>query len=138
MFGGPRFMIRVASLEMHPVDTEDRLAMLKDDLNLGMCNITKCCTEVCPEHIEITDNGIIPLKERVVDRFYDPFALVWRKLFGKKAAAERTTLKELPVLWAGETVPSYAAFAQVPGGAPPATKVGPPHHEGHDATAEAL
>ena len=40
-----------------------------------MCNITKCCTEVCPEGIQITDNAIIPMKERVVDRKYDP--LVW-------------------------------------------------------------
>src|SRR5881227_3756976 len=62
MFGGPRFMIRAASLEMHPLDTGDRLGLLKDDLNIGLCNITKCCTEVCPEHIHITDNGIIPLR----------------------------------------------------------------------------
>ena len=82
MFGGPRFMIRVASLEMHPLDTVDRLPLLKDDLNIGLCNITKCCTEVCPEHIHITDNGIIPLKERVVDRFYDPVMWLWRKIFG--------------------------------------------------------
>jgi succinate dehydrogenase / fumarate reductase iron-sulfur subunit len=40
-----------------------------------MCNITKCCTEVCPENIKITDNAIIPMKERVVDRKFDP--LVW-------------------------------------------------------------
>src|SRR5438270_8441165 len=33
MFGGPRFMIRVASLEMHPLDTESRLKLLKDELN---------------------------------------------------------------------------------------------------------
>jgi succinate dehydrogenase / fumarate reductase iron-sulfur subunit len=82
LFGGPRFMIRVASLEMHPLDTGDRLKLLKDDLNIGYCNITKCCTEVCPEHIHITDNGIIPLKERVVDEFYDPLMRAWRKLFG--------------------------------------------------------
>src|SRR5258708_24760020 len=55
VFGGPRYMIRVASLEMHPLDTGDRLGLLKDDLNIGLCNITKCCTEVCPEHIHITD-----------------------------------------------------------------------------------
>src|SRR6516162_9512241 len=87
MFGGPRFMIRVASLEMHPLDTGNRLGMLKDTLNIGLCNITKCCTEVCPEHIHITDNGIIPLKERVVDEFYDPVLWVWRKLFGRQRAA---------------------------------------------------
>jgi succinate dehydrogenase / fumarate reductase iron-sulfur subunit len=37
---------------------------------------------VCPEHIGITDNGIIPLKERVVDRYFDPVAALGRKLFG--------------------------------------------------------
>jgi succinate dehydrogenase iron-sulfur subunit len=83
-FGGPRFMIRVASLEMHPLDTVDRLPLVRNDLNIGLCNITKCCTEVCPEHIHITDNGIIPLKERVVDRFYDPVMWLLRKIFGSK------------------------------------------------------
>ena len=57
----------------------------KDDFGSGMCNITRCCTDVCPEHIQITDNGIIPLKERVVDRFYDPIIWLWRKLFKNQA-----------------------------------------------------
>jgi succinate dehydrogenase / fumarate reductase, iron-sulfur subunit len=83
-FVGPRFMIRVAGLEMHPLDTEDRIPELKKEFGSGMCNITKCCTTVCPENIKITDNGIIPLKERVVDRFYDPITIIGRKLFGKK------------------------------------------------------
>jgi succinate dehydrogenase / fumarate reductase iron-sulfur subunit len=100
-FGGPRFMIRVASLDMHPLDTGNRLRMLKDDLNIGLCNITKCCTEVCPEHIHITDNGIIPLKERVVDEFYDPVMWLWRKIFGRKD--QRTTLKALPVISPSKT-----------------------------------
>jgi len=82
-FVGPRFMIRVASLEMHPLDVEDRMPELKNEFGSGMCNITRCCTEVCPEHINITDNGIIPLKERVVDRFYDPVTILARKIFGK-------------------------------------------------------
>jgi succinate dehydrogenase / fumarate reductase, iron-sulfur subunit len=82
-FGGPRFMIRVAQLEMHPLDTENRLGLLKDNLGIGLCNITKCCTEVCPEHIHITDNGIIPLKERVVDEFYDPLRKLFRVFKGK-------------------------------------------------------
>lgn len=81
-FGGPRFMIRVAGLDMHPLDTVDRLPMVTKDLNIGLCNITKCCTEVCPEHIHITDNGIIPLKERVVDEFYDPVMWAARKIGG--------------------------------------------------------
>jgi succinate dehydrogenase / fumarate reductase iron-sulfur subunit len=81
-FVGPRFMIRLASLEMHPLDDEDRIPEIKNEYGSGMCNITRCCTEVCPEHINITDNGIIPLKERVVDRYYDPVMIVARKLFG--------------------------------------------------------
>ena len=71
-FIGPRFLTYTAALEMHPLDTEDRVVDLKKQHGIGYCNITKCCTVVCPEEITITDNGIIPLKERVVDRFYDP------------------------------------------------------------------
>ena len=82
-FVGPRFMIRLASLEMHPLDTEDRIPEIKNEYGSGLCNITKCCTDVCPEHIHITDNGIIPLKERVVDRYYDPIQWLLRKVFGK-------------------------------------------------------
>lgn len=70
-FIGPRFMVYTAALEMHPLDVEDRLSDLKDG-GIGYCNITKCCTKVCPENITITDNAIIPLKERVVDEYYDP------------------------------------------------------------------
>ena len=84
-FIGPRFLIRVASLAMHPLDTENRLGELKDAFGIGYCNITKCCTEVCPEHIKITDNAIIPLKERVAGNFYDPLAWIWRKVRGKLA-----------------------------------------------------
>jgi succinate dehydrogenase / fumarate reductase iron-sulfur subunit len=83
-FAGPRFFVRAAALEMHPLDGEDRLALLKDSLGLGYCNITKCCTEVCPENITITDNAIIPLKERVVDRFYDPLSRLWRAILGRE------------------------------------------------------
>jgi succinate dehydrogenase / fumarate reductase iron-sulfur subunit len=74
-FAGPRFFIRYAELDMHPLDTLDRRQMAQDSEGLGYCNITKCCTEVCPEGIHITDNGIIPLKERVVDTKYDPVFL---------------------------------------------------------------
>jgi succinate dehydrogenase / fumarate reductase iron-sulfur subunit len=75
-FAGPRFLIRAAELAMHPMDArDDRAEFSRDEQGIGLCNITKCCTEVCPEHIKITDNGIIPMKERVVDRKYDP--LVW-------------------------------------------------------------
>ena len=81
-FGGPRFFVRVAGLEMHPLDDADRIGLVKEALGVGLCNITKCCTEVCPEHIHITDNAIIPLKERVVDRFYDPVRKLLRVLTG--------------------------------------------------------
>ena len=85
-FMGPRYLVRTAGLEMHPIDTADRTAYLKDEGGVGFCNITKCCTEVCPEHIKITDNAIIPLKERVADRYYDPIQIVWRKLRGERPA----------------------------------------------------
>jgi len=71
-FIGPAFLVRVAAYETHPIDVEDRSTYVKEHGGIGYCNITKCCTEVCPEHITITDNAIIPLKERVVDRHYDP------------------------------------------------------------------
>jgi succinate dehydrogenase / fumarate reductase iron-sulfur subunit len=74
-FAGPRFLMRIAELEMHPADTADRREIAQDDFGLGYCNITKCCTEVCPENIKITDNALIPMKERVAGRKYDP--LVW-------------------------------------------------------------
>jgi succinate dehydrogenase / fumarate reductase iron-sulfur subunit len=82
-FAGPRFFVRLAALEMHPLDTNDRLDLVKARYGLGFCNITKCCTEVCPENIHITDNAIIPLKERVVSEFHDPVVKVWRRLRGK-------------------------------------------------------
>jgi succinate dehydrogenase / fumarate reductase, iron-sulfur subunit len=82
-FIGPRFLVYAAALEMHPLDTEDRVNELRNEFGIGYCNITKCCTNVCPEHITITDNAIIPLKERVVDEFYDPLAKLV-KIFRKK------------------------------------------------------
>ncbi len=83
-FIGPRFFVYSAALEMHPLDTADRLSDLKKRDGIGYCNITKCCTKVCPEHITITDNAIIPLKERVVDEFYDPLTKLFR-IFKPKA-----------------------------------------------------
>jgi succinate dehydrogenase / fumarate reductase iron-sulfur subunit len=84
-FAGPRFFVRVAGLEMHPLDTDDRLEFLRNEAGLGFCNITKCCTDVCPENIKITDNSIIPMKERVVTRFYDPIARLLGALGGKRS-----------------------------------------------------
>jgi succinate dehydrogenase / fumarate reductase iron-sulfur subunit len=83
-FAGPRWIMRAASLDMHPLDTADRIPAMRDELGSGLCNITRCCTEVCPEHIGITDNAIIPMKERVVDRYYDPIQWLKRKIFGTK------------------------------------------------------
>jgi succinate dehydrogenase / fumarate reductase iron-sulfur subunit len=83
-FIGPRFLVHTAALEMHPLDTEDRLAELREAQGIGYCNITKCCTKVCPENITITDNAIIPLKERVVDEYYDPIMRLWRLVVPKR------------------------------------------------------
>ena len=79
-FIGPRFFVHVAALEMHPLDTENRTGELREAQGIGYCNITKCCTTVCPEEITITDNAIIPLKERVVDECYDPVRKLFRML----------------------------------------------------------
>lgn len=81
-FIGPRFFVYSAALEMHPLDTADRVDDLKKENGIGYCNITKCCTVVCPESITITDNAIIPLKERVADRFYDPLKRMFRVFTG--------------------------------------------------------
>jgi len=88
-FAGPRFLMRIAELDMHPLDSADRQRAAQEEHGLGFCNITKCCTEVCPEHIKITDNALIPLKERVVDRKYDPLVWLGSKIFkrGEKTDA---------------------------------------------------
>ncbi|HEX5265335.1 MAG TPA: succinate dehydrogenase/fumarate reductase iron-sulfur subunit [Acidimicrobiales bacterium] len=83
-FAGPRFLMRLAELEMHPLDTADRVPLARKEFGLGYCNITKCCTEVCPEHIHITDNALIPMKERVVDRYFDPITRLGRAIRRKK------------------------------------------------------
>jgi succinate dehydrogenase / fumarate reductase iron-sulfur subunit len=94
-FSGPRFLIHLATLDMHPLDTLDRRELLKDEFGIGFCNITRCCTEVCPEHINITDNGIIPLKERVADDYFDPLRWAIRKVTG---GPEKKKKASLPVL----------------------------------------
>ncbi|MBU0507955.1 succinate dehydrogenase/fumarate reductase iron-sulfur subunit [bacterium] len=83
-FFGPRFMVRLAGLEMNPIDAEDRIKLTRELGGIAYCNITKCCTEVCPEDIHITDNAIIPLKERIADRYYDPLAMLIRAVRGRK------------------------------------------------------
>jgi succinate dehydrogenase / fumarate reductase iron-sulfur subunit len=85
-FAGPRFFCRTQWLEMHPKDTESRLEFLKEGRGgVGFCNITKCCTEVCPVGINITDNSIIPLKERVADEYFDPARWLMRKIRGRRS-----------------------------------------------------
>jgi succinate dehydrogenase / fumarate reductase iron-sulfur subunit len=116
-FLGPRYMVRVAGLELHSADQADRRAYLKEDAGIGYCNITKCCTEVCPEHIKITDNAIIPLKERVADAYYDPLQWAWRKLTGRRRGSAAGV--ELPVLPGAEATlgadaPAIAATAAAP------------------------
>lgn len=81
---GPRYMIKIAEFEMHPVDKADRVPLLAQEAGIGYCNVTKCCTEVCPQHIRITDNAIIPLKERVVDQYWDPIRAIFRRFRSKK------------------------------------------------------
>jgi succinate dehydrogenase / fumarate reductase iron-sulfur subunit len=85
-FSGPRVLMRIAELDMHPLDAADRRREAQDEHGLGRCNITKCCTEVCPEHIKITDNALIPLKERVVDGRYDPVVWLGNKIFRRSGA----------------------------------------------------
>ena len=81
---GPRFVVKAASFDMHPLDKLDRSEYMKEHGGIGYCNITKCCQEVCPEHIIITDDAIIPEKERVVDTHYDPIMWVYRRIKGDK------------------------------------------------------
>jgi succinate dehydrogenase / fumarate reductase, iron-sulfur subunit len=93
-FAGPRLFVRYAELEMHPLDAGDRRELLQADTGLGLCNITKCCTEVCPEDIHITDNSIIPLKERVVDRKYDPIVWLANKIKARRSLPSGTEKEE--------------------------------------------
>jgi succinate dehydrogenase / fumarate reductase iron-sulfur subunit len=95
-FAGPRFLIHLATLDMHPLDTLDRRDLVKDEFRIGYCNITKCCSEVCPENIHITDNGIIPLKERVADSHFDPVRWALGKLSNNGETKVKAHLPLLP------------------------------------------
>ena len=113
-FSGPRYFIRAAELDMHPLDDRsDRKEFAQAQQGLGYCNITKCCTEVCPEHIKITDNAIIPMKERVVDRRFDPLVWLGRKIF------RRDELENAPV-HAGVGVAAAASASSSRPSEPPA------------------
>ena len=106
-FAGPRFFARSAEVDMHPLDTNDRRgALLQEEQGLGKCNITKCCTEVCPDGIKITDNAIIPLKERVVDARYDPVAWLGRKIRNRTRRSAEEAAAESPASGPAAVLPS--------------------------------
>ncbi len=113
-FAGPRFLIHLAGLDMHPLDTLDRRELVKDEFKIGYCNITKCCTEVCPEGIHITDNGIIPLKERVADDYFDPIRWAVGKVMGGDSPKARASLPIFKPDPRAEEAPPAAA-KDVPG-----------------------
>ncbi len=115
-YAGPRMFIRYMELESHPYDTNDRRELLRQRMGLGLCNITKCCTEVCPEHIKITDNAIIPLKERVVDSSYDPLAWLGRKILRRTKKPAAAAAVEAPA-FAHPTSEDRLERTTVPGGA---------------------
>jgi len=112
-FAGPRFFIRAAELDMHPLDTRgDRKEMAVAEQGIGYCNITKCCTEVCPEHIKITDNAIIPMKERAVDRRYDPIVRLGRRIFRRDELDEPMVPAGRPASAAGGGAPASDEAAE--------------------------
>jgi succinate dehydrogenase / fumarate reductase iron-sulfur subunit len=113
-FAGPRFFARSAELEMHPLDVNDRRELLQKEQGLSKCNITKCCTEVCPEHIKITDNAIIPLKERVVDAQYDPVAWLGRKILKRKKRSPAEASAGAPA-WGAAAVQPVPGVHGIPG-----------------------
>ncbi len=102
-FAGPRYLMRIAELDMHPLDVRNRKEDAQEEHGLGFCNITKCCTEVCPEHIKITDNALIPMKERVVDRKYDPLVWLGRKIFSRAELESRAATGKRSLDGAGPT-----------------------------------
>ncbi|HET8659543.1 MAG TPA: succinate dehydrogenase/fumarate reductase iron-sulfur subunit [Micromonosporaceae bacterium] len=130
-FAGPRLFIRAAELDMHPLDARrDRKEQAQAVQGLGYCNITKCCTEVCPEHIKITDNAIIPMKERVIDRRYDPIVWLGRKIFRRDQLASASAARPAvsgPVVHVSESpapfVPAGVAW-HTPEPTPAAAPVG--------------
>jgi succinate dehydrogenase / fumarate reductase iron-sulfur subunit len=122
-FSGPRLFIRAAELDMHPLDAlDDRKKFAQVEQGLGFCNITKCCTEVCPEHIKITDNAIIPMKERVVDRRFDPVVFLGRAIF-KRHELDEPPAQHVSPDWHSRPAPVGQAAALGPDGRMPITEV---------------
>lgn len=117
-YAGPRFLMRIAELDMHPLDAKDRKKEAQERHGLGLCNITKCCTEVCPEGIHITDNALIPMKERVVDRKYDPVVWLGSKIF-RRGGGDELNRREpsWPVEEGAHAVSEFAA--ETPGALSP-------------------
>ena len=77
-FIGPRYLrLRRRARDASARYGGSRRRICASSDGIGYCNITTCCRQVCPESITITENAIIPLKERVVDRYFDPL----KKLF---------------------------------------------------------
>ncbi len=133
-FAGPRFFARSAELEMHPLDVNDRRELLQEEQGLGKCNITKCCTEVCPEHIKITDNAIIPLKERVVDAKYDPVAWLGRKILNRTKRTPAEAAATSPATGPAAVQPAVAVTASRRPRAITMEMARPGHRRHQDAT----
>jgi formate hydrogenlyase subunit 6/NADH:ubiquinone oxidoreductase subunit I len=114
-FFGPRQLIKLANLDMHPYDGLDRRQMSREEAGVGFCNITKCCSEVCPEHINLTDNGIIPLKERVADIYFDPVMWAARKLSRNKEQRPATVGYRAPAVSSTALPPEPEAVPRVAG-----------------------
>lgn len=93
-YWGPRLMVKLAEVEMHPLDTDDRVPLLHEQAGVEFCNITHCCSDICPEGIEITHNAIIPFKERVADRYYDPFKGWLERRRNRRQTADSTKTLE--------------------------------------------
>jgi succinate dehydrogenase / fumarate reductase iron-sulfur subunit len=140
-FSGPRLFIRAAELDMHPLDARlDRKELAQAEQGLGYCNITKCCTEVCPEHIKITDNGIIPMKERVVDRRFDPLVFLGRRIFRRDRAepAQEPDVDRppLPTVIATEPTAPHVPHGVTWHASPPAPEVAAVGEEGRLSATE--
>jgi succinate dehydrogenase / fumarate reductase iron-sulfur subunit len=50
-FIGPRLLVYAAALEMHPLDTEDRVSDLRYSHNIGYCNIALVAGRCVPSRL---------------------------------------------------------------------------------------
>ena len=82
-FVGPRHLVYAAALEMHPLDARGSHDGAEDTRTASAIATSRSAARKCvPKSITITDNAIIPLKERVIDRLYDPVAKLLRMFRG--------------------------------------------------------